>query len=145
MPSCRRAHISRCLDGEAGDGQTSLVQPPDVDLRLNVSFTTDRMKIGLVAGVRPRDDCRIWLVVGRDRAHTHALDAARLYAFTRAGCDAAHAAAAALQAYLKCDSGWMNFVWRVLVEGPWERPKAVTPVWVVEGHDHPIPVSYYFE
>jgi len=103
------------------------------------------MKLALVAGVRPKDSCRIRLVVARDGSHTPALEAARLYHFTRDGCDLAKAASKALADSLNCDSDWMTFVWRVLVEGAWERPESVTPVWVIEGHDQPIPVSYFFD
>ena len=146
MPARRRAaDISRGLGGGTADGHAPLVRRPEIDFHLDVRFTTDRMKIALVAGVRPRDDCRLWLVVGRAEAHTPTLAAARLYAFTRAGCDAANAEAKALQAHLKCDGDWISFVWRVLVEGPWERPMAVTPVWVLDGCDHPINVKYYFD
>jgi hypothetical protein len=35
---------------------------------------------------------------------------------------------------------------RVLVEGAWSRPAAVTAVWVIEGLERPVSVGrYYFE
>ena len=103
------------------------------------------MRLALVGGVRPDENCRLWTVVAHDGAHTSVLESARLYPFTRAGRDAARADAKSLAARLSCGDGWKDFVWRVLVEGPWERPEAVTPAWIVEGHDRPVPVSYYFD
>ncbi len=84
-------------------------------------------------------------MVGRDGAGTSVLLAARLYAFTKTGCRVAFADALRFKTSLPVTDGFIHFVWRVLVEGPWERPDAVTPVWVLEGHDRPIPVRYYFE
>ena len=103
------------------------------------------MKLALVAGVRPDEDCMRWTVVAPDGTHTRAMKRARLYAFTRAGRDAAATDAKGLKALLARGDSWKDFVWRVLVEGPWERPKAVTPVWIIEGHVRPVPVPYYFD
>jgi len=127
-----RAVSPHSLDGKQEDPRTPGVQPPEVNLHLDVRFRAARMRIALIAGVRPNENCRRWTVVARDGTHTSVLEAARLYPFTRAGRDAAVADAQCLAAQLSCGDGWKDFVWRVLVEGPWERPEAVTPVWVVE-------------
>jgi hypothetical protein len=124
---------------------TACVQPPEVDLGLDFRFDTARMKIALVGGVRPDANCRQWTVVARDGTDTSALEAARLHPFTKAGRDAAVAGAKCLAERLNRGVGWKDFVWRVLVEGPWECPLAVTPVWVVERLGRPVPVAYYFD
>jgi hypothetical protein len=121
------------------------VQPPEVDLHLDARFTTPRMKLALVAGVHPRADNRRWTLVARNGTPTSVLKGARLYSFTRAGLLAGQEDGKRLHVRLKCDGGWTPFVSRVLVEGPWERPEAVTPVWVVERLERPVPVDYYFE
>jgi hypothetical protein len=50
-----------------------------------------------------------------------------------------------LLARLGLDGRWTVFASRVLVEGPWERPVAVTPVWVIDGLERPVPVDYHFD
>jgi len=50
-----------------------------------------------------------------------------------------------LQRRLCIGGSWMPFVARVLVEGPWGCPDEVTPVWVIEGFERPVAVTYYFD
>jgi hypothetical protein len=50
-----------------------------------------------------------------------------------------------LLARLKLDGNWTEFASRVLVEGPWNRPEAVTPAWVIDGLERPVPVRYHFD
>jgi hypothetical protein len=103
------------------------------------------MKLALVGGVHPVADNRHWILVARNGTPTRVLKGARLYSFTRAGSDAALEDGRRLQLRLKCGDRWIVFRSRVLVEGPWERPEAVTPVWVIEGLERPVPVEYYFD
>ena len=126
-------------------GESMELRAPEVDLEDEATFHTSRMKLALVAGVHPVADSRKWTVVARNGAPTRLLKAARLYPFTREGSRAACAEGARLRLRLKLDGSWTSFRSRVLVEGPWERPEAVIPAWVIEGLDRPIPVSYYFD
>ncbi len=103
------------------------------------------MRIALVGGVHPDENNRQWTVVARNGAPTTVLKAARLYPFTSAGKDAALFDARDLEVRLGGKDGWTRFVARVLVEGPWHRPVAVTPAWVVEGLVRPVPVPYHFD
>ena len=134
-----------CVGEVPGGSRTARVQPPEVDLGLDVRFDTARMKVALVGGVHPSADNRRWTLVARNGAPTSVLKGARLYAFTKAGCAAAREDGRGLRARLELDDSWTMFVSRVLVEGPWGRPEAVTPVWVVEGLGRPVPVTYYFD
>jgi hypothetical protein len=140
-----KAESIRCLDGHRDDRRTPRAQPPDVELHLDAEFKTDPMRIALVGGVHPDENCRQWTVVARNGAPTSVLKAARLYPFTSAGKDAALDGARGLEVRLGGKDGWTRFVARVLVEGPWHRPVAVTPAWVVEGREQPVAVDYYFD
>lgn len=134
-----------CLDDAPEDLRPPRVQPPEVDLGLDARFSTPRMKIALVGGVHPRADSRRWTLVARNGTPTSVLKGARLYPFTKAGCAAAFEDARALHARLGLDGKWTVFASRVLVEGPWERPVAITPAWVIDGLERPVPVKYHFE
>jgi hypothetical protein len=135
----------RCLDEKQREVRIARTQPPEVDLHLDVRFSTSPMKIALVGGVHPDESNRDWTVVARNGTPTRVLKAARLYPFTSAGCEAARDGARRLRARLGCHVGWTEFVARVLVEGPWTRPEVVTPVWVIEGLGRPVSIRYYFE
>jgi hypothetical protein len=138
--------LIRCLDGSRDGRRGPRVRPPELELHLNVRFRAEPMRLALVAGVRPAHDARHLMLIARDGAVATVLERARLYPFTRLGWDAAVADANRLMARLDCGRhGWITFVWRVLVEGPWKRPRAVTPVWVLEGHERPVYVKYYFQ
>lgn len=109
-------------------------------------FATRKMKLALVAGVHPLAENRRWVMVGRRGTSARVLLRARLYPFSNAGHDAASADRERLHARLGCDESWTPFMSRVLVEGAWSRPAAVTAVWVIEGLDRPVSVGrYYFE
>jgi hypothetical protein len=116
-----------------------------VDLHLDARFDTAPMKIALVGGVHPPADSSRWILVARNGTPTSVLKGARLFPFTKIGAEVAREEARRLPARLQLDAGWTVFVSRVLVEGPWNRPEAVTPVWVVEGLERPVPVKYYFD
>ncbi len=133
------------LDHNDGGGGREAAPPPSVDLALDTVFHAERMKIALVGGVREGSTPRRFVLVGRNGGSTALLEAARLYDFTRAGRDHACREAQDLLVRLSCAPDWLDFVWRVLVEGPWERPLAVTPVWMLEGRVAPVHVSYYFD
>lgn len=134
-----------CLDDARDDSRGAHVQPPEVDFDLDAPFSTARMKIALVGGVHPNADNRRWTLVARNGTPTSVLKGARLYPFTKAGCRAAFEDGRSLRARLKLEGGWTVFASRVLVEGPWERPVAVTPAWVIDGLERPVPVDYYFD
>jgi hypothetical protein len=136
---------ARCLDVKGGSAGLCGLDPPQVDLHLDARFRAARMRMALIAGVRPGDNPWRWSAVARDGTPTGEFLAARLYAFTKTGCRVCVFDAKRLKETLNCGEGWIDFVWRVLVEGPWERPEAVTPVWIIEGHDHPIQVRYFFQ
>jgi hypothetical protein len=136
---------TRCLDGKRGGCRRSRVRPPDVELHLDVRFTTPRMKIALVGGIHPPEDNRRWKVVARDGRPAAVLRAARLYPFTETGCGAAREDARVMLSRLWREANWTCFVARVLVEGSWERPHAVTPAWVVEGLERPVRVDYCWD
>jgi hypothetical protein len=131
-------------DGEGGP-RTTPVRPPEVILDDETRFHTPRMKLALVAGVLPAADNRDWTVVARIGPSTRLLKAARLYPFTLQGSFAAFLDGERLHLRLKLDDSWSFFRSRVLVEGPWERPSAVTPAWAIEGLDRPVPIDYYFD
>jgi hypothetical protein len=133
------------LGDASGVSRTARVLPPEVDLGLDFRFDTARMKVALVAGVHPSADNRRWTLVARNGTPTSVLKGARLYAFTKAGCAAAREDGRGLRARLNLDDGWTVFVSRVLVEGPWNRPEAVTPAWAIEGLERPVPVDYHFD
>ena len=103
------------------------------------------MKVALVAGIHPVVNDRRWVVVARSGSATIALREARLFSFTRVGKATASEAANRLRARQKRPPDWTAFVARVLVQGPWSRPKAVTPAWVIEGLERPVPVDYHFD
>ena len=134
-----------CLDDAPEDLRPPRVAPPDVDLDLDARFSTARMKLALVGGVHPTADNRRWTLVARNGTPTSVLKGARLYPFTKAGHEAALEDGRRLRARLKAEGRWTVFVSRVLVEGPWNRPEAVTPAWVIEGQERPVPVDYYFD
>jgi len=134
-----------CLDDAPEDLRPPRAQPPVVDLDLDARFSTARMKLALVGGVHRRVDGRRWTLVARNGTPTSALKGARLYPFTKAGLDAAFEGGRSLVARLKLNGNWTVFASRVLVEGPWERPVAVTPAWVIEGLERPVPVDYHFD
>ena len=134
-----------CLDDAPGDSRTRHAQPPEVDLHLDARFHTAPMKVALVGGVHPEADSRRWTLVARNGTPTSVLKGARLYPFTKAGREAAFEDGRGLRARLALDGSWTVFVSRVLVEGPWNRPEAVTPVWVIEGLEGPVPVDYFFD
>jgi hypothetical protein len=103
------------------------------------------MKLALVGGIHPLGNRKSWTLVARNGTPTRAMKGARLYPFTKAGRQAAIEDAGLLETRMDGAAGdWVPFTARVLVEGPWERPEAVTPVWVVEGLEEPVPVEYYF-
>jgi len=130
---------------DEADLRTVHVRPPERRVEDEAAFHTSRMKLALVAGVHPRADNRQWTVVARDGAPTRLLKAARLFPFTLEGSFAAFLDGEALHQRLNLDGSWAFFRSRVLVEGPWECPDAVTPAWVVEGLDRPVGVDYYFD
>ena len=134
-----------CLDDAREDLRPPRIEPPDVDLDLDARFSTARMKVALVAGVHPDADNRHWTLVARNGTPTSVLKGARLYPFTKAGCGAAFEDGRGLHARLKRDDSWTVFVSRVLVEGPWNRPEAVTPAWVIDGLERPVPLDYHFD
>ena len=68
-----------------------------------------------------------------------------MYPITRAEREAAFENGRRLPARLKLDCTWTVFAFRVLVEGPWNRPEAVTPGWVIHGLERPVPVDYHFD
>ena len=138
--------LTRCLDGSRDGRRGPRVRPPELELHLDVRFRAEPMRLALVTGVRPAQDARHLLLVARGEGVATVLECARLYPFTRPGWEGAVADAGRLLARLDCARhGWIEFVWRVLVEGPWERPRAVSPVWVLEGHERPVYVKYYFQ
>jgi hypothetical protein len=100
------------------------------------------MRLALIGGVHPVQDKLGWIVVARDGSATLDLRQARLYPFTKAG----EAAAVASSRQLRAGYGdsWVNFTARVVVEGDWDDPEDVTPVWVVEGLSEPLDVRAYF-
>ena len=134
-----------CLDEKPGGTRPSRVRPPDVDLHLDARFRPDDMKLALVAGIHPVANARRWTVVGRSGSPTVVLREARLFSFTKVGKEAGFEAAWRLRARQKRAPDWTAFVARVLVEGSWNRPRAVTPAWVIEGLERPVAVDYYFD
>ena len=116
-----------------------------MDLQPGAPFRSERMKVALVAGIHPVVNDRRWVVVARSGSATIALREARLFSFTKVGKATALEAAGLLRARQKRAPDWTAFVARVLVQGPWSRPKAVTPAWVFEGLERPVPVDYYFD
>ena len=76
--------------------------------------------------MHPAADSRDWTAVARVGPPTRLLKAARLYPFTLQGSFAAFLDGERLHLRLKLDDNWSFFRSRVLVEGPWERPEAVT-------------------
>jgi hypothetical protein len=137
--------LAKHVEDGGGGLRPARIRPPEVSLDDEVTFHTSRMKLALVSGVHPPADNRQWTVVARNGTPTRVLRAARLYPFTRVGSDAALQDAERLRLRLKRDDRWTCFRSRVLVEGPWERPEAVIPAWVIEGLERPVPVSYYFD
>jgi hypothetical protein len=135
----------RRLDIRPGEACLSSLDPPQVDLHLDARFRPARMRLALIAGVRPVNESWSWSIVGRDGTPTGEFLRARLYAFTKTGWRVCQFDSSRLFKTLRCGEGWTHFQWRVLVEGSWERPDSVEPVWIIEGHDRPIPVRFYFQ
>jgi hypothetical protein len=144
-PDERLVYDAILRDGRLPGGAVRLVEPPptDPDRLEEPLFRAREMKLALVGGVHPLADNRRWVMVGRSGASTRALLRARLYPFSKAGHDTACADRERLHARWGCDQSWAPFMSRVLVEGPWSRPDAVTAVWVIEGLDRPVSVGRY--
>ena len=140
-----RAVPAKAPDRRPGGSPSGSVEPPEVELFEDLDFAARPMKLALVAGVHPDTDNQDWTLVARNATPTRVLMGARLYPFTEAGSAAASEDANGLHARLGGDDSWTTFKARVLVEGPWGRPEAVTPVWVIEGLFAPISVAYYFD
>jgi hypothetical protein len=116
-----------------------------VDLDLEARFRAHRMRLALVAGVHPDANDRRWVLVARGGSATSAFCEARLFPFTKAGKARGLEAARGLRFRQARPADWTSFVARVLVEGSWNRPRTVTPAWVIEGLERPVPVDYYFD
>ena len=137
-------HVPLRWEARGSSLDQALLPPPDSHADDESWPKHPEMKLALVGGVLRFTNMKDWILVARAGGTTLIPREATLHPFTRPGMDAALDAGGRLHA--DYNDEWTNFVARVVVDGDWDDPSDVIPVWIVEGLKEPLDVKhYYFE